>query len=220
MQGPVRSVAPAIVLTVLFGGLAVPAKGEPIAIFTFEQFTPPPQDVGPRTPLVNVVPDVGMRTLRATFTASPETDLFGITRFNRPLSVFSGNVLFGRHGSPVGESQSLTVTFNEVLKSVTFPFAAQAFEGTLLFSSPSGSTAVTARRTGNPDDFFTAGTLSFASANPFNTFTLTMFSGSFALDTLRLEIADAPPVPEPATLVLMGSALSTAVCTNRRRRTP
>jgi hypothetical protein len=195
-------------IAVAFGlcGMAVPADGDPISVFTFEQFTVPPGDFGTRTPLLDVAPNIGSTSFRADFTTSPLPDLFAVASF--PHSFTSGNLLIGRHG----HAHSLTLTFNEFITSVSFPFLTTGFAGTLQLSSPVGTTAMTAGLTGDAGDFFTAGVLSFASSAPFRTFTLSTASnpsepgccGSFAIDNLRVEIS---PVPEPTTLFLVGSGI-------------
>jgi hypothetical protein len=203
----------------LICGTPTPANGDPIAIFTFEQFTVPPADFGPRTPLVDVAPATGPADFRATFTTPPFQEAFAIARF--PHSSFSGNLLIGLSSN----AHELTVTFSDFITEVTFPFVTTGAFARLRFSSPSGSTEVSGQLTGNRNDFFTGGTLRFASETPFNTFTLTNLGSeclppcdtrtSIGIDNLTVQVS---PVPEPATLLLAGAGLAGVLRMRSRSR--
>ncbi|HEX8031081.1 MAG TPA: PEP-CTERM sorting domain-containing protein [Vicinamibacterales bacterium] len=73
---------------------------------------------------------------------------------------------------------------------------------------------------GAPDPLFTGGFAGIQSTLPFNRVQLT-FNGAeaeaFALDNVRTGVADAAPVPEPASLMLLGTGLLMAARVRARR---
>jgi hypothetical protein len=206
-------------MLVLIFGITRRAHGESIGIYTFEQFgrsMPPPEGPPPPlaiTPMIDVAPDVGLSTLRADFTSSPVGETFYVSTFYEH-SVVSGNVLLSNQGLPF--NNVLTVTVNTFLTGVSLAFITAGSLPTLILTSPAGSTSATS--THWPIGYHPGGMLEFRSATPFNVFHLTVPGDSgFAIDNLSLTAIDVPAVPEPTTLVLLGSGLIGVYWRTRRR---
>jgi hypothetical protein len=168
-------------------------------VYTFESIAP-----GSTTPLLGRAPDVGPATFLADFTSSPDASDFTVASF-QPNPLFSGHSLFE---PAFAGGNTLTVTLNQLVTSVSVDFAINNPGGTLFFTSSSGNTSVLATPQGG---FFAGGTLSFSSATPFSAFTLSAGAQApeFAIDDLTLT------VPEPSTLLLLGAGGAAIL---RRRR--
>jgi hypothetical protein len=167
----------------LLGMLLLTAgRAEGVSVtYTFEQLGVS----GETTPLLNMAPDAGQSSFRANFTSAPTANGFLVASF-QPNPLFSGNSLFEPLGS-VGNT--LTLAFNMSINSVSLVFASNG-PSTLSFISPSGDTSVTSSFQGG---LFPGGTLTFTSATPFTTFSLTDGGGpEFAIDNLTMGLASVP----------------------------
>jgi hypothetical protein len=182
-------------------------EASPIALYTFEQFSGLAF-----TPLVNVAPDSGPAGFLATFTSSPAPTGFAVNPF-QANGLFSGVSLI-EPAFVVGNT--LSVTLNQPIFSVTTAFATNG-PGALTFgSSVGGISVVSTPQSGGAS--FPGGTLTFSSLVGFTSFTLSAgASPEFAIDNLQLDLGPPPSeVPEPSTLVLLGIGAAGAVARRRR----
>ena len=151
---------------------------------------------GQITPLLNVAPDVGSSSFRANFTSAPNSGGFRVSNF-QPNSLFSGNSLTEPAGT-VGNV--LTVTLNTAVNLVNLVFATNG-PGALTFASSSGGVTVASTAQGGS---FPGGSLTFSSATPFTSFTLTDGAGpEFGIDNLTMRVAAPTGVPDSGTTVLL-----------------
>jgi hypothetical protein len=182
-------------------------------IYTFDAppFTPPPKT----TPFLNVAPNVGDPAFETDFTSSPTTNGFGTVGLP-PNSLFSGTALFDVFG-PV---DILSLAFSSPVFSLVVDFVVNVPQGSLggiAVLTTVGSASQTSANIGGP---FPGGTLAFDSQVAFSTAQLTGFGGSgsgalFAIDNLRLSTT---PVPEPGSLVCLGTGFALASLRAYRRR--
>lgn len=191
-------------------GSAAAARADTV-IYTFE---PPQFTVGQTTPLLNRAPNSGLATFRASFTSSPTAGGFLIANF-QPNVLFSGQSLF----DPLLPADVLTLTFNMPVNQVQLNWAVIE-AGRLELISPVGSTSQTSAAVGGE---FQGGTLVFSSSTPFTTFQLRAFTTAgtptiFAIDNLTLNTAEAAPIPEPTTMLLLSSGLAGVGAAVRGRR--
>ncbi len=165
--------------------------------YTFEQFAP-----GTSTPILNAAPDVGSASLRASFTSAPNTTAFQVTAF-QANGLFSGNALF----HPVGTTGNvLTVTLNTAVNAVTLVFGSNG-ASSLTFACSSGSTVVASTAQSGGANF-PGGSLTFSSATPFSSFTLSDGAGpEFAIDNLTMQVSSPAAAPDGgSTLLMLGIA--------------
>ncbi len=177
--------------------------------YTFAQ---PQFTIGGTTPLLNRAPNSGLTTFQASFTSSLTPNGFQIENF-QPNVLFSGQSLF----DPFFPADLLTLRFNMPVDRVQFNYAVIA-PGRLVLTSPVGGASQNSAVVGGA---FQGGTFVFSSSIPFTTFQLAAFTtaGSpslFGIDNLTLNA-----IPEPATMILLGTGLAGigAVVRKRRRAT-
>jgi len=175
--------------------------------YTFE----PPQFIsGQVTPLLNRSPNIGNPSFLASF-VSAQAGTFTIA----PLALnplFSGQGLF----SPTTPNL-LTISFNMPVTMVQFVWA-QQFPGLIQLTSAVGNRS---QNSANVGGAFEGGTFVFSSATPFTSFTLGAFRVSgdptnLAIDNLILTTPSS--VPEPATLILLGTGLAALTKLRSRKR--
>ncbi len=179
--------------------------------YTFEspQFT-----LNERTPLVSRAPNSGLNTFRSSFTSSFEANSFQISDF--PTNVLlSGQMLYAP-----STSDSLTISFNMPVDRVQFNWAINIpgfptpQPGLLILTSPVGSLTQSSAVVGGS---FQGGTFIFSSTIPFTTFRLSANNNNlFAIDNLTMNTAAA--IPEPTTMMLLGSGLAGIAAKVRKRR--
>ena len=171
--------------------------------YNFEQFAELTS-----TPILNASPDIGPASFQASFTSAPNANSFSVLNF-QPNQLFSGNSLVNPTGST---DQTLTVTLNMPVTSVSFSFAIIS-PGTVFFNSLSGSSSMAA----TPQTGFPGGIFTFSSATSFSLFTLTNDGHEFAIDNLVMNTANG--VPElSSTFLLLTLAVLPVLGLSRLRR--
>src|SRR5262249_50109929 len=189
--------------------LAFPAFTVHAATVTYT-FEPPQFLAGQVTPLLNRSPNIGNPSFQASFvSAQAGTYMIAPLALN-PL--FTGQGLF----SPTTPNL-LTITFNMPVTMVQFVWA-QQFPGQIRFTSSAGNLN---QNSANVGGAFQGGTFVFSSATSFTSFTLAAFSAAnepvnLAIDNLILTTPSE--VPEPATLILLGTGLAALTKLRSRKR--
>ncbi len=177
-------------------------------------FDAPQFSGGERTPLTNRAPNIGLSAFRASFTSSPDSTAYGVgTLATNPL--LSGQMLYDL-GPP---AESLRVTLNMPVNSVQFAWAALTRgPGRVLFTNPNGTAVMDSEDVGGE---FQGGIFSVNLSMPFTSFRLDAFGRlgnpiGLAIDNLTM--STAAPIPEPATMLLVGTGLAAVAARVRKRR--
>ena len=178
--------------------------------YTFEA---PQFIVGELTPILNRSPNVGSPAFQASF-VSPNQGGHGIFDF-QPNILFTGQMLAHARGK-IFVPNLLTITLNRPVNQVQFVWAL-GVPGRIDFTSSAGNQSQNSAVVGGALE---GGTFSFSSATSFTSFSLVGFNlagtttnAFLAIDNLTL----TTNVPEPASLVLLGTGL--AALTRLRKRT-
>ncbi len=184
-------------------------------------FGAPQFTIGQTTPLLNRAPNIGSPTFLTSFTSSPSAGGFEISSF-LPNPLFTGNSLVEPFGPPF---DTLTISFNMPVESVQFVFAINqppaGAPGRVTLTSPVGSQNQNA---GNVGGAFQGGTFSFSGPTPFTTLQLAAFTSTgarveFAIDNLTVTFTpQQTPIPEPTTILLLGTGLAGVAAKVRKRR--
>jgi len=193
-------------LAVFFILGAFSVKADPIT-FTFEgpEFTP-----GQIVPLLNRAPNSGLESFLASFSSSHATFRIGSVE---PNILFSGQSLVNP-----GTPSVLTISFNIPVTRVEFVFGVQV-SGLITLTSDVGTLSQQSAAVGGA---FEGGIFVFTSAIPFTSFQLASFDLLGAPTRFAIDNLIAEPVPEPVSVVLLGTGLAalTASLHRRRKRMP
>jgi PEP-CTERM motif len=210
---PIRPSLPLSIALALVGLVwAVPVQATPV-VYTFEA---PNFTLGQTTPLLNVAPNVNPGTFLASFTDSTTPNGFQITNLAE-AAIITGQALF----SPF-VVDPLNLAFNTPISTLIVNFAIDVANGSpagaLRLVTPSGSIVQAGSNVGGQ---FQGGTLTFSAGVPFTTATLQALTSAgaptqFEIDNLQLDTSAVSTVPEPATLMMLGTGL--VVLTRRRSR--
>jgi len=170
--------------------------------------------VNQTTPIGTVAPNSGDSTFRTTFTSSSGGNQFGILDF-QANGLANGQSLVEFAGSP----DSLTLTFNQSVASISLVFGVNLGSGGLLagtFSGRATTSSAATPQTGGAG--LSGGTFSFTSAAGFSAVTLFARNAAgapveFAIDNVVLSTA----VPEPSTLIPFALASLIGFARHRNR---
>ncbi len=179
--------------------------------YTFEapQFT-----FGTRTPLLDQRPNIGSQSFTASFLGSRDFSIGGFP-FN---DLFSGQNLWSDD-----PTASIRIELNTFIDTISFDWAVSR-PSTLYLQAPPGFLYQDSVVVGGD---FQGGTVNFQvlnlSGQPalFNQFQLSVSNFQmFAIDNLRFSSPFIPPqpIPEPATMILLGSGLVGIAARVRKRR--
>ncbi len=189
--------------------LALAARAPAQVLYTFEA---PNFTAGAATPLLNVAPNSGPATFRASFTSAPTANGFSVDGVTPPP--FTGQYFIDL-ASP---ADALTVQFSGLVTEVNLSFLINvplaSPPGSLRAVTPAGTFSQAGGNVGH--NFVQGGTLSFSVPGGISSMTLAGFDAGnvptfFAMDDLALT-----PIPEPSSLALAGVALAGAACRWRR----
>jgi hypothetical protein len=146
--------------------------------------------------------------LTATFSSPADPGGFAVSSASFLASPFSGNVLVGTNQAGV---VPLTIGLSQNVDSVSLDFATETTATFLLTAFENGTQVGQATAVGSvPSGFlFPQGSLDLNNGELFDSVTLSSLSPDFAIDNVDFGLPTGPtPVPEPSSLVLIGSGLS------------
>ena len=110
---------------------------------------------------------------------------------------------------PYGNDTALTITFSEPVTSISFDFSYEIFPENQIMGVLSNGYSFIATGSITDGYVFPEGEVNLSFATPFNTIILTNTSSewaNFAIDNLTVDTGSTA-VPEPATMLLLGSGL-------------
>jgi hypothetical protein len=186
-----------------------PADAIGAATYTFETPTFP---TGITTPMPNRAPNSSSVVgFLASFTSAPTIGAFQVNSF-QPNSLIVAQSLF----NATFPADTLTITFNQPVASLSFNFATDTNQGTgrIQLNSSSGNMS---QNSANVGGTYPGGTFTFAPATPFTSISLKGFADATTANGVPIDIDNLTLniVPEPASLGLVVIGLAAL----RRRKT-